>query len=279
MPRHNHTSRPDPEEAFNSLWSRTSCQFRVSSWKSRAEFEEKSGIRIIDRELSTYYESVYLDLPRATLKDPFPGLSCDDLIAYILGADGQRTPVISTSCSFIWALWNMTVHWARGWVGLDDAVCLELILPKAPRGRPGSVGYKAISLLRAMSDYHTTWNFSRARNYASVSEQVLYFGKIDRCRIRWRHVFGVQVSPRDQLLYGVRLNRLGISRFPACATLSRGKASNRFTAPGRFNLQRAQFIQTGHEMVTTGPLAQRAQRHETHQDPIPQRLLRSRGSF
>lgn len=114
-----------------------------------------------------------------TVDDPFPDLSCLDLIRI---KHDRSIPVLSSTTEPEWIIWWTLVQAAKGIVNPTDRVRITAIRP-LPGSRGRSTAIKAYDLYTTMKYYGVIPDLYQedhktASDYASISSQCFHYGSI-----------------------------------------------------------------------------------------------------
>ena len=118
------------------------CLFRMSNKNSRTA-DDENGIHLVDPKSKTL-----LSLPVATIDDPFPGLTCEDLINAIFEWNWP-VPVFSSTHDIGWWLYFALRQFKEDKIGLGDTVRLTVIKTRSSSGSQ-LLQSNAVDILEAM---------------------------------------------------------------------------------------------------------------------------------
>jgi len=178
---------PAPTYSFETLLNMPDCLFRMSNKNSRT-VDDENGIHLVDP-----ISKKLLSLPIATTDDPFPGLTCEDLINAIFEWNWP-VPVFSSTHDIGWWLYFALRQFKEDKIGLGDTVRLTVIQTKSSSGSQ-LLQSNAVDILEAMLEYkkRDPWMYGAAIEYAQASSQHLHCD-VASDFILWSYEFTFQVS-------------------------------------------------------------------------------------
>jgi hypothetical protein len=176
-----------PEYSFETLLNSPQWLFRMSNKKSRT-VDDENGIHLVDP-----ISKIPLSLPVATIDDPFPGLTCKDLIDAIFEWNWP-VPVFSSTHDIGWWLYFALMQFKKPKIGLEDTVRPTVIKTKSQSGTH-LLESSAVGVLEAMSEYKNPddWKFAAVLDFAQASSQHLHCD-VASDFIVWSYDFTLQVS-------------------------------------------------------------------------------------
>lgn len=159
--------------------------FRVVDDSSRTCYDFQNGIRALDihgkpHSIEAIDRSALLHDPRAAC--PFPGLDGEDVVSHVLGWKLKHwgSELISTTSSLNWAIWQALPRaMRRGKVELFGVIPSKDIIH--------ANAYRLLCNLRLPDT-------KSARDFASVSQEHLYYRQIPSYYVEWHQAFTLQVS-------------------------------------------------------------------------------------
>jgi hypothetical protein len=176
-----------PTYSFETLLNSPQWLFRMSNKNSRT-VDDENGIHLVDP-----ISKIPLSLPVATTDDPFPGLTCKDLIDAIFEWNSP-VPVFSSTHDIGWWLYFALMQFKKPKIGLEDTVRLTVIKTKSQTGS-WLLESSAADTLEAMSEYKkpNPWIYAAAIDFAKASSQHLHCD-VASDFIVWSYEFTLQVS-------------------------------------------------------------------------------------
>jgi len=137
--------------------------------KNSRTADDENGIHLVDPESKTL-----LSLPVATIDDPFPGLTCEDLIKAIFEWNWP-VPVFSSTHDIGWWLYFALRQFKEDKIGLGDTVRLTVIKTRSSSGSQ-LLQSNAVDILEAMLEYEKRdpGMYASAVAFAKASPQHLH---------------------------------------------------------------------------------------------------------
>jgi hypothetical protein len=176
-----------PTYSFETLLNSPHWLFRMSIKNSRTVVDE-SGIHLVGPKSKTLMQR-----PVATFDDPFPDLTCENLIKAVY-LRNCPVPVFSSTHDIVWWLHAALMQFGKGNIGLEDTVRITVIQTTSISGSQ-LVESNAVDCLEAMSEYEKPDSemYFRALQFARASSQHLHCD-VGGVFVFWTHDFTLSVS-------------------------------------------------------------------------------------